>query len=140
MAEFKCEKCGSKEFVIKNGMYVCSYCGSQYPIPGDGAAAGQNGQNGQGEVHVHVNVNENTGANPWPNHIVNKSPRGWFTTLMLCIFLGMFGVHRFYAGKIGTGVIWLFTGGGLGIGWIVDIIMIATSNFKDGQGRVIMRK
>jgi len=55
-------------------------------------------------------------------------------TLLLCIFLGYLGVHRFYVGKIGTGILWLFTGGIFGIGVIVDIIMIATNDFTDAQG------
>ena len=54
--------------------------------------------------------------------------------IVLTVFLGYLGVHRFLAGKIGTGVIWLLTGGCLGIGWIVDIIMVCTGKFmrKDG--------
>lgn len=46
--------------------------------------------------------------------------------LILCIFLGYLGVHRFYLKKIGTGILYLFTMGLCGIGWIVDIILIAT--------------
>jgi len=55
-------------------------------------------------------------------------------TLLLCIFLGYLGVHRFYVGKIGTGILWLLSGGLFGIGIIIDIIMIATDGFMDGQG------
>ncbi|NLN81563.1 MAG: TM2 domain-containing protein [Clostridiales bacterium] len=56
------------------------------------------------------------------------------TALLLSIFLGGLGVDRFYVGKVGTGVLKLLTGAGLGIWWLVDIILIATGNFKDKQG------
>jgi len=59
--------------------------------------------------------------------------------LLLCIFLGGIGVHRFYVGKIGTGILWLLTGGVFGIGIIVDIILIATDNFLDGQGNPLQK-
>ena len=51
--------------------------------------------------------------------------------LLLCIFLGEFGIHRFYVGKIGTGILYLFTLGLFGVGWIVDIILIAAGAFRD---------
>ncbi|WP_230846365.1 TM2 domain-containing protein [Propionibacterium freudenreichii] len=52
--------------------------------------------------------------------------------------MGGLGVHRFYAGKAGTGIVWLLTAGCLGIGWIVDIIMIATGSFRDINNRPIL--
>ena len=67
----------------------------------------------------------------------NISDKNWLVALLLCIFVGGFGIHRFYAGKIGTGILWLLTGGCFGIGVIVDLIMIAMSNFTDGFGRKI---
>ena len=63
-----------------------------------------------------------------------KSEKGFVATLILCILLGDLGVHRFYVGKIWTGVLMLLTLGGLGIWTLVDIIVIAVGNFKDSNG------
>ena len=56
------------------------------------------------------------------------------TALLITIFLGELGVHRFMSGKIGTGIIWLLTFGCFGIGYIVDVVQVATGKFtkKDG--------
>ena len=62
------------------------------------------------------------------------SQKNFVATLMLAILLGGLGVHRFYAGKIGTGIVMLLTFGGLGIWTLIDIIMIAVGNFKDSSG------
>ncbi len=54
---------------------------------------------------------------------------------LLCFFLGGLGVHRFYVGKIGTGILMIFTLGGLGIWLIIDFVMILTGSFKDKEGK-----
>ncbi len=64
----------------------------------------------------------------------NYSPKSWLATVLLCFFLGGFGVHRFYVGKIGTGILWLLTGGLLGIGALVDFIIILCGGFSDSNG------
>ena len=65
------------------------------------------------------------------------SPLGRFWALLLSagMAFGVCGLHRFYAGKIGTGILWLLTGGLAGIGQIIDIIFIATGQFSDAAGR-----
>ena len=68
---------------------------------------------------------------------VEYSDKKKITALLLAIFLGGLGVHRFYVGKIGTGIVWLLTGGCFGIGAIIDIVMIAVGKFKDKQGRLL---
>jgi TM2 domain-containing membrane protein YozV len=65
------------------------------------------------------------------------SDKGFVPMILLCFFLGALGVHRFYAGKVGTGLLQLVTFGGLGIWTMIDFIMIVTGNFKDGEGRPI---
>ena len=68
---------------------------------------------------------------------MEKSEIDWLTTLLLCIFLGGIGVHRFYAGKIGTGILQLLTAGGCGIWVLIDLIMIITGSFTDKDGKKI---
>lgn len=72
-----------------------------------------------------------------PVEEVQLSEKGFVPTLLLCFFLGAFGVHRFYVGKIGTGILMLLTLGGLGIWALVDFIIIAVGSFKDKEGRII---
>jgi len=65
------------------------------------------------------------------------SDKGFVPALLLCFFLGALGVHRFYVGKVGTGILMLLTFGGLGIWAMVDFIMIAVGSFEDKEGRKI---
>ncbi len=70
---------------------------------------------------------------------VGTSDKDWMTTLLLSILLGGLGVDRFYAGHIGLGVLKLLTAGGCGIWWLVDLIMVITGKFKDGEGNIIAK-
>lgn len=65
---------------------------------------------------------------------MEKSEKGFVPTLLLCFFLGFLGAHRFYAGKVGTGILQLLTLGGLGFWSLIDFIVIACGSFKDRQG------
>jgi TM2 domain-containing membrane protein YozV len=67
------------------------------------------------------------------------SPRSRLVALLFCILLGVFGVHRFYVGKIGTGILMLLTIGGLGIWVMIDLILIAVGSFRDKEGRRVFR-
>ena len=62
------------------------------------------------------------------------SRKSQIIALILCLLFGTLGVHYFYVGKIGMGLLYLFTGGLFGIGWIVDIIRIIAGIFRDKDG------
>ncbi len=68
---------------------------------------------------------------------VDISPKSRLTTTLLAWFLGEFGAHRFYLGKIGTGIAMLLTLGGLGIWTLIDFITAVAGSMKDKEGRLI---
>jgi TM2 domain-containing membrane protein YozV len=67
----------------------------------------------------------------------NVSPKGRLAATLLCLFFGLIGVHRFYVGKVGTGILQILTLGGLGIWTTIDLIMILAGSFKDKDGKVV---
>lgn len=71
--------------------------------------------------------------------MANVSDKSRALTMVLGLLLGWVGAHRFYAGKIGTGLLMLCTAGGLGVWYLIDNIMIASGSFRDAEGRLITR-
>ena len=68
------------------------------------------------------------------SHGPGNSEKSFISTLLLCLLVGFLGVHRFYVGKTGTGILMLLTFGGLGIWQLIDLIIIAIQRFKDSEG------
>jgi hypothetical protein len=66
------------------------------------------------------------------------SPKSRLIATLLCAFLGTIGVHRFYVGKVGTGIAMIFTMGGFGIWTLIDFIMILIGKFQDNRGNLIL--
>lgn len=66
------------------------------------------------------------------------SDKSRVVALVLAALLGVFGAHRFYVGKIGTGILMLLTFGGMGIWYLVDVILIASGSFRDADGRRVV--
>lgn len=94
-----CKHCGEK--ILKEAV-ICVHCGLQVE---------------------ELKQNERIIIN---NSHINTRPgeKNKWIAFALCIFLGAVGGHKFYEGKIGLGILYIFTGGLFGIGWLVDIIAI----------------
>lgn len=138
----KCPNCGAESI----GKY-CDYCGSELPKNSpDTINYGnhttiinnyyQNPETqSQNEVPVHITSEEALSQKQTPvyMHSNQAQTKSKYIALLLCIFLGYFGAHQFYVGKTGMGILYLFTMGLFGIGWIVDIIKILTGSFRDSN-------
>ncbi len=74
-----------------------------------------------------------------PDNLAQVSPKSKVATLILAIFLGWLGIHRFYAGRYISGIVYLFTYGVFYCGWILDIILIIMGKFKDKNGLPIQK-
>lgn len=112
MAKY-CSNCGKE---VNENAVICVNCGCSL----EGTSNNQS-------VNVTINNNTSNGV----------SPKSRLVAFLLCTFLGGLGIHRFYVGKTGTGVLWLLTLGCLGIGSFVDWIMILCGSFKDNNGLVV---
>ena len=120
----KCSACGAP---LQNG--ECSYCGAASASAAVAPNATQQAP-APAQPQVVVNVNGATAG-----RTIDVPSKNKWVAFFLCLFLGYFGAHNFYAGKIGMGVLYLLTLGLFGIGWLVDIIRILVGSYRDSYGR-----
>ena len=135
-----CEKCGvemeNSEKVCRNcgalqkGAKFCQHCGEVIDVdciicPKCGKQVQQLKQEQPQVVINNTNTNTVTStATATANGARAGQAKNKWVALCLCIFLGVLGAHKFYEGKIGMGILYLLTGGLLGIGVVIDIIGI----------------
>ena len=112
-----CKNCCATEFIEKDDEFVCAYCDTRYPKPRTEIRYVQ--------VPVQIPVQIPVSAPEPVRQVVptGKMKRKW-TAFFLCLFLGMFGAHKFYEGRIGMGILYFFTAGLFYFGWIADCIGI----------------
>ena len=111
-----CKHCGEK---IDVDCIICPKCGKQVEELKPNTTE-------QPKIEVNVNqssVNTNTNTNAI-NAGMFKKPKDKWVALLLCFFLGWLGVHKFYEGKVGMGIFYIFTIGFLGIGILIDLIVL----------------
>lgn len=110
-----CKHCGK---AIPKNAVICTFCGRQVE---DLQGANQPPQivinNDNNNANTNVNRNTNTA-------VPQGTPKNKWVAFFLCLFFGCFGAHKFYEGKIGTGILYLFTAGLFGIGWLIDCISL----------------
>lgn len=108
-----CKHCGKQ---INAAAVLCPHCGCQVE---ELKHAEQ-----PSIVINNSNTNTNTNTNTNAPVVSGLRARNKWVSFFLCLFLGYFGAHKFYEGKIGMGILYLFTGGLFGIGWLIDCIAL----------------
>ena len=126
-----CVKCGNEyegQFCPKCGQPApqkrfCPKCGAYVPPVEDESKPKEDAPAAQPTIVIH---NDNTNVNNNVNTVtmVGGKPKNKWVAFLLCLFLGWMGAHKFYEGKIGMGVLYLLTFGLLGIGWLVDCVLL----------------
>lgn len=106
-----CKFCGQK---IPEKAVICTHCGCQVE---------EMKQNAPQPTPVIIN-NSNNNVNYNKGNGSNKHEKSKWVAFFLCLFLGEFGAHKFYEGKILMGILYLCTVGFFGIGWIIDLIIL----------------
>lgn len=122
----KCRNCGAG---VSEEMVKCSYCGSF--LPRTAQPEPQKAPPPQEVIHRVVHTWESADKSVYYPQTSDKSK---WTAFILCFIGGNLGLHRFYARRISTGILYLFTFGVFGLGSLVDLILILLGKFKDADG------
>ena len=107
------------------GMMFCRNCAAQIPR--------------EAYLCVHCGVRVAGPLDPIEGALFPENGRSWLVTLLLALLLPLTGFHRFYTGQVVSGLFQLFTAGGFGIWWLIDVVRIAVGSFRDADGRLLVK-
>lgn len=116
MMDVRCQICGAP---LKGTS--CEYCGT--PV-----------WNGRGHNAAPRTERQSYDLGQESIFRVQTSTKSKWIAFVLCLFLGWLGAHRFYVGKFGTGVLYTATRGFYGVGIVIDLLLILSGRFTDGDG------
>ncbi len=135
-----CSNCGS---LLEQGQKFCDRCGSpvniapsQPPHQPQSQSTYQQ-QPAYAQPNIYVNVQTPAHTQPIPN-ARQVSPHSQGIVLLIWFFFGIVGGHHFLVGRMGMGLLYLFTGGLFGIGWFIDLCSILGGTFTDAYGRPVV--
>ena len=117
--KFDCESCGSKQYIKTKSGYKCKYCGSIQDVI---SMSDESKQDSASEQSSSASAGLQTDR-AYSAHFRHESKRS-LILLLVCVFAGIYGVHRFMQRKILSGLLFLFTGGLFGIGWFIDVVKL----------------
>jgi hypothetical protein len=126
-----CRNCGNE---VSEKAVMCVACGTP-PKAGDKYC-----YNCKADTTSNMEICMKCGVSLKRENTVDGEGKDWLTTVLLCFFLGVFGIHRFYTGHTGIGVVQLLTFGGCGIWALIDFIMILVGSFRDAKGHLLVKK
>ena len=130
-----CPKCG---FSNNANDTRCQKCGATVPVSQQPAQPAQPAQQQYAPpAQQQYAQPQQQYAQPVQQVVYASPPKSKIVAFILCFFFGLFGVHHFYMGNIGIGVIQLLTCGGFGIWCLLDLIIILCGGYTDGEGRFL---
>lgn len=127
--KFKCKNCGSTSAKkIDDSTYRCNYCGNEEKIIVKQKEKEEIPEEKQENIFQKTAEKFNS---------MEKGKQKTLVMFILCLLVGIFGVHKFIEGKILAGIIYFFTGGFFVIGWLIDTCVYAKNilNLEDDNGK-----
>lgn len=122
--KFKCKDCGSKSYEkLDDHTYKCKYCGQIEEVYLDESIEEENNKINESEnLSNNETETQSQTKSTFSRTIARKNVSEAFVKFLVCLIVGVLGAHKFMEGKIFTGIIYFFTGGLFGIGYIIDCV------------------